>query len=200
MSDHLTGCNRRKFAEHTTRWLLSATIALTVVALFSLGAPAAKADTWNFSLTSGDANNITFSFDKTATSTSYPDGYFQMDSPVSWFLNSVDQGTASLSFWNAEAGGGLLLGSIFNLWGAQLYSGTESAPLFVDGLYEFHNSYSGSGFNDPVTLTLSDPQDGDTVRTPEPSSLLMLEIGLIGMLGLAVYRSRHSEVLGSDLA
>jgi hypothetical protein len=183
------------------RWIPSAVIAVAVAALFSLAAPSAKADTWDFSLTNpGNTTNINFSFDTTAPSTDLG-GWFQIDSPVDWTLNSTDQGTTALAFFSQSQGGGLWLGnegSILNLWGPQLYTGTEASPTLVAGTYSFdsccNGQFVGPQFDGPLTLTLTDP-----VSTPEPSSVLLLGAGLLGILGMVGYQSRRSKMVVSDL-
>jgi hypothetical protein len=183
------------------RWIPSAVIAVAVAGLFSFAAPSAKADTWDFSLTNpGNTTNIDFSFPGGSPSTSFGN-YFQMNSPVDWTLNNVDQGTVGLQFWNFSQGGGLVLGnpgsSIVNLYGPQLYSGSESSPTFLTGTYSFNSNFSQ--FNGPFTLTVADPPgDSDIVATPEPSSVLLLATGLLGLLGLAAYRSQRSSLPTPD--
>jgi hypothetical protein len=163
---------------------------LLVIGLFSLAAPAAQADTWNFTLTNpGNTTNITFSFAVGAPSTAFPGSYFQLNSPVDWTLNGVDQGFTNASFWNLSVGGGLCLGDCgtIELWGPQLYTGSESSPSFVEGTYSFTNC-CGTPYDGPFTLTLVDPPEVPT-NTPEPSSVALLMTGLMGLIGLAVYRT-----------
>jgi len=171
-------------------------MALTVAGLLGLAAPTAKADTWNFSLTDpGNTNNITFSYTADA-STTVDEGYwFEINSPVNWFLNGADQGGSNLSLWNIGSGGGIVLGFNLNLWGPQLYTGTESAPALVAGTYSFDNTYPV--LNGPLTLILTGTPGGNTVSTPEPSSVLLLGVGLLGMLGLTAYQSRRTTSPGN---
>jgi hypothetical protein len=184
------------------RWIRSAVLVMTVACLFGLVTPSAQADSWNFSLTdTGNTANIGFSFAVGAPVTPYVD-YFQLNSPVAWTLNGVYQGTEELSFWNASAGGGLYLGNnsfgIVSLWGPQLYTGSESAPQFIEGTYSF-NSCCGQQFNGPFTLTLVDPPDGESINTPESSSALLLITGLMSMFGLAFYRPRRITLAPTNL-
>jgi len=171
---------------------------LTVVGLFSLAAPSAKADNWNFSLTDpSNTNTISFSF-PVGSSTTVNEGYwFEINNPVTWFLNGADQGTTDLSFWNIGSGGGLVLGHILNLWGPQLYTGTESNPTLLEGTFAFNNTYGP--YYGPLSLSATDPPD-EPVSTPEPSSVVLLAAGLLGMLGLAGYGSRRSSLPSADLA
>jgi len=185
MSDHLDG---KRNSARKTRWLLSATVALTVVGLFSLGAPAAKADTWSFSLTdSTNTTNINFSL-PTGVPISNWGG-----TGVVWTLNGVVQDAAALWFSDAASGGGFSLGNsgeILNLFGPALYSGPESGWDFIEGTYFLTSLGSGEQFNSDFTLTLVDPPDG--VPAPEPSNIQLLGMGLFGIIGLA-YTKRSTR-------
>lgn len=187
---------QRFHSARKSRWLYSAIITLTVVGLVSLAAPSAKADSWNFTLTNpGNTTTITFSF-PVGSSVVNLGGYFQISSPVNWSLNGVSQGTVLVDFFNTPWGGGLSLGNlgeILNLLGAQLYTGSESSPTFIEGIY--HLTSSGTEqFNSDFTLVLTDPPGDDTSATPEPGTLGLLGLGLSGMAG--VVRKRLRMLLG----
>jgi len=68
-------------------------------------------------------------------------------------------------------------------YGAQVYRGAESAPTFVPGTYDLTDygitGYDSSGL--PGTLEIT--------ATPEPSSLLLLAIGVLGVAGLSKKRA-----------
>ncbi len=111
-----------------------------------------------------------------------PNGSFDIfDVPYS--ENGVDQTPSEFDFFSssmAEGGGFQIitpsLTSPANTFGAQLYSGMESAPTFVPGTYDLNN---GSTTGPLGTLVIS------SVTAPEPSSLLLVGSGLLSLLGFA---------------
>ena len=61
--------------------------------------------------------------------------------------------------------------------GAQLFTGPTYAPTFLLGTYTLRDS----PYNTPATLTI---QAVSTAVTPEPSSLILLGTGALGLLGI----------------
>jgi hypothetical protein len=111
-----------------------------------------------------------------------PGGSFAiLDVPYS--ENGVDQTPSEFDFFSSSMaqGGGFQiitpsLTSPANTFGAQRYSGMESAPTFVPGTYDLNN---GSTTGPLGTLVIS------SVTAPEPSSLILMGSGLLSLLGFA---------------
>jgi hypothetical protein len=99
-------------------------------------------------------------------------------SDVPYTENGVAQTPTYFGFFSTYDGGGF--GVFFpayypNTYGAQLYSGPESAPTFLLGTYELNEGLGG-----PLgTLVIS-----TVVSTPEPGSPVLIGVGLVGLIGL----------------
>jgi hypothetical protein len=102
-----------------------------------------------------------------------------------------------LTFWDEALGGGLVAGNLYNFLGPQLYTGSESSPTFIPGVYKgLLNDFTRK--TDTVTVTellpISDPSDPPALAVPELSTWAMLLLGFVG-LGYAGYRKARTRTL-----
>jgi hypothetical protein len=89
----------------------------------------------------------------------------------------------SVTFFPSGLGGGLAIDSIANVFGVQVYTGSEEAPIFAPGRYA---TQTGS-----LTVTAAVP------AIPEPSTWAM---GLIGFAGLGYAAVRRKRATGAIFA
>jgi PEP-CTERM motif-containing protein len=160
------------FSPAKKSWWLSG----LVVAALLLTAKPASADMLHYVVT-GAAGSATFDLSRTPT---------VLSSTGQDFLVLVNNGSSnlfgynfllppfSLEFSNFAYGGGLgldapLIGDL-QLTGAQMFTGTDSAPVFSTGVFHLSNGTT-------VTVT----------AVPEPPTVLLLACGLVG---LAIFRKR----------
>jgi hypothetical protein len=118
-----------------------------------------------------------------------------VNAPFSSSFNSV-AGTpvtlTNLTFYASTDGGGLSAGNgeshtpgNFNVEGDQVYTGSESAPVFSPGVFSECND--GPGFCD--TLTVS--------ATPLPSTWLMLLSGFVGLGFFAYHGAKKNSAVAA---
>src|SRR6266481_4335994 len=151
------------------RYLITSCFVLAVFALFS--ATQAQADTID-NFTYQDGGN-TFAWQlpssPTITPANFLPGLAFVITDVSYSENDIPQNPASLIFSSDAGGGGFFLFDTFQgilSFGSQIYSGTEDTPTFLEGTYS----------------------------VPEPSSLMLLGMGMLALLGLALKKRPYSSI------
>jgi hypothetical protein len=170
--------------------------SLAAIVALSFAACTAYADTVdNFSVYDGATGvTYTFSIDSSPTAANTP-GFgnngsdeFYVDVPIT----ATPPGTTSTSdegFINFAApygdGGIYLYGSGVSGIDAALFSGTLTAPTFLPGSYTLENQSSPDTAADDITVTITPASTGNSLppvgAAPEPSSLLLLGTGLLGV-------------------
>ena len=111
------------------------------------------------------------------TATSY--GFYI---PVSVVRNGVTDSSDIITFYDSGDFGGISDNdSTFEPFGPQLFTGSDSAPTFSIGTFNLSNS-SPTG---PTNYTITIAAGPAATTTPEPSSLMLLGTGVLGLAGAA---------------
>ena len=163
-----------------------------------------------FTITGGD-RTTTFDLPLSPTPTFGVPGAFFSILNVSAVIGGSPTSFADLTFWSQALGGGFVADSLFNFSG-QFYTGSESSPTFVPGVYRSllnldTNKYDtvtvtelATTVSDPPPITVSnpppvtDPPDPPAVAAPELSTWAMLLLGFLG-LGYAGARKARTRTI-----
>ena len=146
----------------------------------------------DFTLSDGLGNTITWQLPASPTPSFVTPFVFQLFN-VPGTINGIAGETLNPEFVNQNAGGGLIVGNTADTIGIvgnseviegvtfpQLYSGPENAPTFLTGTFSFPVLTAINELNQGVTtgtLTITP----DVTAVPEPSTLMLVAIGLLGM-------------------
>ncbi len=164
-------------------------VGILAVAILFL-APSARPDT--FSLTDG-TNVIVFSLPANPIPSSFTGGSdFEVDG-VSVDVNGSPE-TESFFFFNSSESGGLTIADVnnalLNQQGPMVYGGTEQSPTFSPQTFSLKNLTFPDGTNavfaNDFTLTIV----GSSESVPEPSSILLLGMGLMGLAYASALRRK----------
>jgi hypothetical protein len=150
------------------------------------GVATAQAQELKFTYVEPDGVDISFEQLANPTPTFYALGQGTIVDVADW--TGTPGPYTNLTWYASGAGGGFSTPDfVINLFGGQVYTGTEAAPVFAPGVYtgtEYSNGEKGT-----LTVTL--------VSVPEPATWAMLLIGLAAT-GAALRTARRRE--GAALA
>jgi hypothetical protein len=159
--------------------------AMLAVFLFlsALPANADSSGTMTYTLSGPTTASFTISM---SSGPSWSDGVAFTMEPVDLTVDGTSMTDTIVFFSSADLGG---LNSVFSclpdLIGPQLYTGSESDPTFLTGVFELFDISTGVEY----TLTAC-----ETPAMPEPSTVLMLVSGL-ALVGLGFKRRSSNPAL-----
>jgi hypothetical protein len=170
----------------------------------------ARATEVQFTITGGD-RTATFELPLSPTPTFGIPGVFFSILSVSAVVGGSPTTISNLTFWDEGLGGGFVADSLFNFSG-QFYTGSESSPTFLPGVYRsLLNADTNkldtvtvkelpTTVSDPPPTTVSDPPpvigppDPPPIAVPELSTWAMLLLGFLG-LGYGGYRKARTGTI-----
>jgi hypothetical protein len=161
-------------------------LILALSALSFLTVPGAQAGLLLFTLT--DAYDATFTLSSNPT----PSGFFQSNNPYFDDVGGTLDGSPIVYpvviFYSSSNSGGVSASTslsssenYFNLYGATIFSGTATNPIFAPGVFVLTNL---SGGPTQAILTISE--------VPEPSTWALMIAGFAG-LGFVGYRTQRKN-------
>jgi hypothetical protein len=103
-------------------------------------------------------------------------------SPTSGFINSLGVPAATVPFTSIN--GGSIVGSL--IW---TVSGGSVSGFSTSDFHLYDANSSGEDYQPQGDITSTITLQSKPVGTPEPSSLLMLGVGLLGLAGLTLKKS-----------
>jgi hypothetical protein len=167
------------------------------IALAWAGIGAAQATDVQFTITGGD-RTATFQLPLSPTPGFVVPGFEFVLLSVPAAVGGTSTTFSHLIFYKDGMGrGGFADGSYFSFSGPQFYTGSESSPTFVPGIYS--GLVNENGKIDTVTVAelapVSDPPttpDPPGLAVPELSTWAMLALGFFG-LGYASYRKLRTS-------
>jgi hypothetical protein len=169
------------FMSMSSNWLLAAAVSLASLSL-TAGASALEL---HFNYTETGTGAIDFSFDQSSAPIPI---FFTLnidtDVPVTNWTSNI--GAASSIDWqNANVFGGFLtdIGAGNNVSGPQVYTGSESAPVFAPGTFDMVDL--DNGLLGVLTVTV----------TPLPPAWMMLIAGFVGLGFLAYHGAKKNTAV-----
>ena len=165
------------------------TRSLMLAALLLLSVATVNADsgqTVSYTLT-GASTDATFTVSLGPSPEVSGQNYFFMVEPTDLVVNGTSMIDTLVFFTSSELGGfNGVFEALPDLGGPQLYSGSESDPTLLTGVFSLYDLETGA----PYSLTVTSA----TAPVPEPTTLLMLVAGLFAV-GMGLKR-RSANLVG----